>query len=79
MARRIQNDAEIAKAVAKALEENALVPHERIKVSVHNGWLTLEGMSIGCTKRHSRKGRPQPERREGCVKLDYGWRPVDSD
>jgi osmotically-inducible protein OsmY len=36
-------DPELARAVADALKWNVLVPHERIKVTVDHGWVTLEG------------------------------------
>lgn len=36
-------DPELARAVADALKWNVLVPHERIKVAVDHGWVTLEG------------------------------------
>ena len=38
-----RTDTDIAKAVADALESNILVPKNRIKVTVKNGWVTLEG------------------------------------
>jgi osmotically-inducible protein OsmY len=36
-------DPEIARAVLDALKWNILVPHESIKVTVENGWVTLRG------------------------------------
>jgi osmotically-inducible protein OsmY len=36
-------DPEIARAAVNALEWNILVPHDRIKVTVEKGWVTLEG------------------------------------
>ena len=36
-------DSEIARAAQDALRWNTSVPHDRIKVKVHKGWLTLEG------------------------------------
>jgi osmotically-inducible protein OsmY len=36
-------DPDIAKAAVQALESRITVPHERIKVTVRNGWITLEG------------------------------------
>ena len=36
-------DPEIARAAVDALKWNILVPHDRITVKVHNGWVTLEG------------------------------------
>ncbi len=38
-----RSDTEIAQAVRRALEWDALVPHERIQSTVSNGWVTLEG------------------------------------
>ncbi len=40
---RTRTDTDIARAAANALEWNTEVPHERIKVTVHEGWVTLEG------------------------------------
>lgn len=39
----VRSDAEIALAVRHVLEWDALVPHERIKSTVSDGWVTLEG------------------------------------
>lgn len=39
----IRTDTEIARAVRSALEWDALVPDKRIKSSVSDGWVTLEG------------------------------------
>jgi osmotically-inducible protein OsmY len=36
-------DPEIARAAVNALQWNALVPHDRIKVVVEDGWITLRG------------------------------------
>jgi osmotically-inducible protein OsmY len=36
-------DPEIARAAADALKWNILVPHDRIKVTVDHGWITLDG------------------------------------
>ncbi|HEX6534695.1 MAG TPA: BON domain-containing protein [Gemmatimonadaceae bacterium] len=36
-------DPDIARAAVDALKWNVLVPHDRIKVTVENGWVTLEG------------------------------------
>ena len=36
-------DTEIARAVRRALRWNALVPHERVRSTVSDGWVTLEG------------------------------------
>jgi osmotically-inducible protein OsmY len=38
-----RTDPEIARAALSALEWNVLVPHDRIKVAVDKGWITLEG------------------------------------
>jgi len=38
-----RTDTDIARAAASALEWDTLVPHERIKVTVSNGWVRLEG------------------------------------
>ncbi|HEX6509339.1 MAG TPA: BON domain-containing protein [Chloroflexota bacterium] len=38
-----RTDADIAAAAVRALEWDALVPVDRIKVSVSNGWVTLKG------------------------------------
>jgi osmotically-inducible protein OsmY len=38
-----RSDTAIAKAVADALDANAVVPKGRIKVAVEHGWVTLEG------------------------------------
>jgi osmotically-inducible protein OsmY len=38
-----RTDPEIARAAVSALEWNVLVPHDRIKVTVEKGWVTLEG------------------------------------
>jgi len=39
----VRTDTEIAQAVRRALEWDALVPHERIQSTVSDGWVTLEG------------------------------------
>jgi osmotically-inducible protein OsmY len=39
----VRTDTDIAKDVAEALERNMLIPHNRIKISVKNAWVTLEG------------------------------------
>jgi osmotically-inducible protein OsmY len=39
----VRTDTDIAQAVRRALEWDALVPHERIQSTVSNGWVTLEG------------------------------------
>jgi osmotically-inducible protein OsmY len=38
-----RTDPEIARLALSALQMNVLVPDERIKVTVNNGWVTLEG------------------------------------
>ena len=38
-----RNDTEIAAAVRHALEWDVLVPETRIRSTVHNGWVSLEG------------------------------------
>jgi osmotically-inducible protein OsmY len=38
-----RTDPEIAQAVVNALEQRTTVPHDRIKVTVRKGWVTLEG------------------------------------
>jgi osmotically-inducible protein OsmY len=40
---RARTDTNIARAVRHALEWNVFVPDERIRSSVSNGWVTLEG------------------------------------
>lgn len=39
-----KTDSELAQAVVDALKWNVLVPHEKVKVRVENGWVTTEGM-----------------------------------
>lgn len=39
----IRSDQDIAAAAVKALERNVLVPSDRIKVTVRDAWVTLEG------------------------------------
>ena len=38
-----RNDTELAAAVLEALKWNTDVPHDRLKIKVENGWVTLEG------------------------------------
>lgn len=38
-----RNDTDIAEAAVTALTWNAIVPHDRVKVKVENGWITLSG------------------------------------
>lgn len=40
---RTRTDTDIAAAAVQALQWNTEVPHERIKVTVRDGWVTLEG------------------------------------
>ncbi|WP_317130507.1 BON domain-containing protein [Flavobacterium pectinovorum] len=40
----IRNDKDIASSVIKALEEKWGVPNHRLKVTVEDGWVTLEGI-----------------------------------
>lgn len=42
-AERSWSDIEISVAARKALEWDSLIPHERIQVTVTNGWVALEG------------------------------------
>lgn len=39
----VRTDTDIAKDVADAFQANLLIPKDRIKVTVKNGWVTLEG------------------------------------
>jgi osmotically-inducible protein OsmY len=41
--RSVRTDTDIAKDVADAFQANLLIPKDRIKVTVKNGWVTLEG------------------------------------
>jgi osmotically-inducible protein OsmY len=38
-----RSDADIARSAVNALEWNTYIPHDRIKVKVQKGWVTLEG------------------------------------
>jgi osmotically-inducible protein OsmY len=38
-----RTDEDIARAALRALEDRITVPHERIKITVNDGWITLEG------------------------------------
>src|SRR5690348_136855 len=38
-----RNDSDLAAAVLRALESDAAVPADKIKVTVRRGWVTLEG------------------------------------
>lgn len=38
-----RTDEDIARAAIRALEDRITVPHDRIKVTVRDGWITLEG------------------------------------
>jgi osmotically-inducible protein OsmY len=42
--RGVRDDAAIARAARRALESDGLVPHERIRMTVSNGVVTLEGV-----------------------------------
>lgn len=39
----VRSDAEIAQSVLAALQVNISIPHERIQVTVEDGWVTLDG------------------------------------
>jgi osmotically-inducible protein OsmY len=39
----MRTDTDIAKDVADAFESNAVIPKDRIKITVKSGWVTLEG------------------------------------
>ena len=39
----VRTDEDLARAAVQALESRITVPHERIKVTVRDGWITLEG------------------------------------
>ncbi len=38
-----RTDEDIARAAVRALEQHSSVPHDRIKIRVSDGWITLEG------------------------------------
>jgi len=38
-----RTDADITRAAVNVLEWNIFVPHDRITITLHNGWITLEG------------------------------------
>jgi osmotically-inducible protein OsmY len=38
-----RTDEDIAREAVRALEQDSLVPHDRLKLTVHDGWITLEG------------------------------------
>jgi len=40
----IRNDKDIASSVIKALEEKWVIPNHKLKVTVQDGWVTLEGI-----------------------------------
>jgi len=40
----IRNDKEIARAVIKALDGKRVIPNRRLRVTVEDGWVTLEGI-----------------------------------
>jgi len=59
-----RNDANVAAAAVRALEWNALVPIERLDVTVSTGWATLRGggrVSSG----YPASGRDESDRRRG--------------
>jgi osmotically-inducible protein OsmY len=64
-----RSDAEMAKAVVHALEWDIEVPHESIKTSVENGWVTLEG-TVGW--------QFQREAAEGAIRYLAGVRGVSN-
>ena len=39
----VRTDADLAAEVSRALERNILVPHEKIDVTVSDGWVRLDG------------------------------------
>jgi osmotically-inducible protein OsmY len=47
----VRTDTDIAQAVRHALEWDTLVPHARIRSTVSNGWVTLEGDVDGWAER----------------------------
>ncbi|MCM3871984.1 MAG: BON domain-containing protein [Pyrinomonadaceae bacterium] len=48
----VRTDADIARGIRQVLEWDALVPDERIKSTVSNGWVTLEG-DVDCWRERS--------------------------
>ena len=50
-----KTDKEIAKAAANALEWNSSVPHERIHITVENGWVYLTGEVKWKYQKHAAK------------------------
>ena len=52
-----RTDVDIARAAETALEWNISVPHDRIKVTAENGFLTLEGRSTGNSRGRLPRGR----------------------
>jgi osmotically-inducible protein OsmY len=51
-----RSDADLAKAVADALSWHVEVPHSKIKVSVRDGWVTLEGTVSWAYQRSAAEG-----------------------
>jgi len=47
----VRNDSDIAAAALSALRWHTSVPDEKLKVTVHNGWVTLEGTLDGSFQR----------------------------
>src|ERR1700704_342654 len=45
-----RTDPEIARDVVHELDSHVSIPADKIKVTVKNGWVTLEGMSTGSIK-----------------------------
>ena len=41
-----RNDDDIAKAIINQFDWNTLIPHDKIKVMVSDGWITLEGQVV---------------------------------
>ncbi|HUL04174.1 MAG TPA: BON domain-containing protein [Gemmatimonadales bacterium] len=51
-----RSDAELARAVADALSWDVEVPHDKIKASVRDGWVTLEGLVSWAYQRSAAEG-----------------------
>jgi osmotically-inducible protein OsmY len=52
----LRSDEDIARAVVNLLSWNVMIPEEKIKVNVHQGWITLEGT---VAYKHQRKAAEQ--------------------
>ena len=50
-------DPDIARAAVQVLQSRTTVPAERIKVTVRDGWITLEGTSTGSSRRKPQRKR----------------------